>query len=62
MAAIAAGAAAGIITIGDTTSWEGLFVALPMALSYTCGGSLGNELLSWENDARSEKELAKIKS
>jgi len=45
-----------MIMKGDPTSCKGLFVIIPIGLTYNCG-SLGNELLSYNTDARSNKEI-----
>ena len=44
-----------IVEKGYSTSCQGIFAIIPFTLGMF--GSLGNELISYEHDARSEKEL-----
>ena len=48
-------ASAGIVEKGDPTSFQGVYVVVP--LTSACFGELGNELFSYELDARTEKEI-----
>jgi hypothetical protein len=50
------GSASGnIVEKGYSTSCQGIFAIVPFTLGMF--GSLGNELISYEHDARSEKEI-----
>ena len=43
-----------MVEIGDSSSWKGFFVSSPFSMAT---GKLGNELISYNLDCRTEQEI-----